>query len=204
MLLVLGAGQGGGLRPLSCISARWKKRAPRTSRANGSPRRLRFAPPAPSIGASPSVSVVWLQAVETPHQAGRAQGDGSSGTPSAFSWEYVCSFISQPRPGRTSAHKVVRVFDAGSGPYEPDRRSVSRPSVASWRRLVRSPRSRTIGSSIPRIVFAPPSHFLYPQARLGVQNDTDGLPSRVRGRMIGMGATPSFEIGRASCRERVV
>src|SRR6266480_5624612 len=128
-------------------------------------------------------------------ELGRAQGDGSSGTPSAFSWEYVSSSISQPRPGRTSAHSVVRVFDAGSGPYEPDRRSVSRPSVASWRRLVRSPRSITIGSSIPRIVVAPPSHFLYPQARLGVQNDTDGLPSRVRGRMIGMGATPSFDRG---------
>src|SRR5205823_10215300 len=133
--------------------------------------------------------------VETLQRAGGAQGDGSSGTPSAFNREYVSSSISQPRPGRTSAHKVVRVFDAGSGPYEPDRRSVSRPSVASWRRLVRSPRSRTIGSSIPRIVFAPPSQFLYPQARLGVQNDTDGLPSRVRGRMIGMGATPSFDRG---------
>ena len=111
----------------------------------------------------------------------RAQGGGSSGTPSAFSCAYVCSFISQPRPDRTSAHKVVRVFDAGSGPYEPDRRSVSRPSVASWRKLVRSPRSRTIASSMPRIAVAPPSHFLLlveqPKAAGGFRGLSPSFPA---------------------------
>src|SRR5205814_1255468 len=61
------------------------------------------------------------------------------------------------------------------------------------RRLVRSPRSRTIGSSIPRIVVAPASHFLNPQTRLDVENDPDRLLSRVGDGMIGMGVTPSFD-----------
>jgi hypothetical protein len=48
---------------------------------------------------------------------------------------------------------------------------------------------------MPRIVVAPSSHFLYPQTRLGVENDPDRLLSRVGGRMIGMRATPGANGG---------
>ena len=40
-----------------------------------------------------------------------------------------------------------------------------------------------------------PSHFLYPQACFDVENDLDGLPSRVRGGVVGMRATPSANGG---------
>ena len=40
-----------------------------------------------------------------------------------------------------------------------------------------------------------PSHFLYPQACFDVENDLDGLPSRVRGGVVGMRATPGANGG---------
>jgi hypothetical protein len=48
---------------------------------------------------------------------------------------------------------------------------------------------------MPRIVVAPSSHFLYPQTRLGVENDPDRLLSRVGGRMIRMGVMPGVDRG---------
>jgi hypothetical protein len=55
---------------------------------------------------------------------------------------------------------------------------------------------------MPRIVVVPPSHFLYPQTRLHVENDPDRLLSRVGGRMIGMGVTPGFDRGAVAINAR--
>jgi hypothetical protein len=55
---------------------------------------------------------------------------------------------------------------------------------------------------MPRIVVVPPSHFLYPQTRLDVENDPDRLLSRVGGRMIGMGVTPRFDRGAVAINAR--
>jgi hypothetical protein len=54
---------------------------------------------------------------------------------------------------------------------------------------------------MPRIV-APSSHFLYPQTRLGVENDPDRLLSRVGGRMIRMGVMPGFDRGAVAINAR--